>query len=152
MLVRALVIGIAAVALAAAPASADPPPAAAGSTIHGVLAGGALTTIDHPDAATIPSTPDGATGTDILGINDRGQTLGVYEGRDRVVRQFVRDRKGRFTRIEEPRSLPSGQSDELVDINNRGEIVGFYNDVQGATTTGFLRTRTGRFADIAVPG
>jgi hypothetical protein len=138
---------------AATPASADTPPAAAGSTIHGFLdAPGAFSAIDHPDAATIPSTPDEQTGTGTLGINDRGQILGVYEGRDRVVRHFVRDRKGRFARIKEPRSRPRGQFDELVDINNRGEIVGFYNDDQGSTTTGFLRTRSGRFVDIVVPG
>ncbi len=62
----------------------------------------------------------------------------------------MRDRKGRFARLEDP---PGGSDlDEYVDINNRGEMVGFYNDDQGATTTGFLRTKRGRFVDIAFPG
>jgi probable HAF family extracellular repeat protein len=140
--------------LAAIPASADPPQAGAGTTSHGFLAArGALRTIDHPDAATIPRTPDGQTGTATLGINDRGDILGGYEGRDRVVRHFVRDRKGRYTILADPPGTSGdGLSYEAVDINNRDEIVGFYNDEQGATTSGFLRTRKGTFIDVAVPG
>jgi uncharacterized membrane protein len=150
----AIAAAVVLVALAAIPASADPPPLAAGSTIHGFLdAPGAFSTIDHPDAATIPSTPDGQTGTGTLGINDRGQILGVYEGRDRVVRHFVHDRTGRYTILADPPGTSGdGLTYEAVDINNRGEIVGFYNDDQGSTTTGFLRARSGRFVDIVVPG
>jgi probable HAF family extracellular repeat protein len=154
---RALAVVGAALAVTVAggsPASADPPPAAAGTTSHGFVATrGALTPIDHPDATTIPAAPGGQAGTATGGINDRGQILGAYEGADRVVRHFVRDKKGRYTALEEPSDGPDGQaSDEYVDINNRGEIVGFYNDEQGSTTTGFLRTRKGRFVDIDVPG
>jgi probable HAF family extracellular repeat protein len=156
-LVRAFFATGAAVALAAlgaAPAPADTPPAAAGSIIHGfVTKGRGLATIDHPGAATIPSTPDGQTGTGTLGINDRGQIVGVYEGRDRVVRHFVRDRTGRFAVIDDPPGTNNDRlSYETVDVNNRGEIVGFYNDDEGFTTTGFVRTRKGRFTDINVPG
>ena len=140
--------------IAAVSARADTPPVAVGNTIHGfVFEDGALTTIDHPDAATVPSTPDGQTGTDTLGINDRGDIVGVYESPGRIVGHFVRDRKGRFTTIADPPGTSSDRlSYETVDINNRGEIVGFYNDEQGATTTGFLRDNKGRFADIIVPG
>jgi uncharacterized membrane protein len=151
-LVRTLVVAIAALAaLAATPASADPPPAAAGTTGHGFLADrGLLNAIDHPDATTVPATPNGQAGTGTTGINDRGQVLGAYEGADRVVRPFVRDRWGRFAEIEDPPG--ASKRDEYVDINNHGEIVGFYNDDQGGTTTGFLRTRRGRFTGIQVPG
>jgi hypothetical protein len=133
------------------PASADPPPAAAGDTSHGFLFDrGAITTIDHPKATTVPATPDGQAGTATTGINDRGDVLGAYEDRrGRIVRHFVRDRKGRYTRIPDP---PGGsEADEYVDINNRGAIVGFLNDDQGVSTTGFLRTRGGRFKSIDVP-
>jgi uncharacterized membrane protein len=156
--IAAVVVAVAVVLAALAvggvsPASADPPQAAAGTTSHGFLAQGRVfTTIDHPRATTVPAVPTGQAGTGTLGINDRGQILGIYEGRDRMIRPFVRDRKGRFTRIAAARSLPPGQFDEYVDINNRGEIVGFYNDDQGATTTGFLRTKRGRFVDLVVPG
>lgn len=117
-----------------------------------MFADGRLRTIDHPSATTTPATPDGYAGTDTLGINDRGDILGVYlDRRGGIVRHFVLDRKGRYSEIAPPRKRPSGLSDELVDINNRGEIVGFYNDDQGATTTSFLRTRSGRYVDIRYP-
>jgi len=146
-----IAISAALAALAATAASADPPPAAVGTTSHGFLADrGVPSAIDHPDATTVPANPNGQAGTATTGINDRGQVLGAYEGPDRVIRHFVRDRKGRFTAIEDP---PGGsESDEYVDINDRGEIVGFYTDDQGVTTTGFLRSRRGRFVDINVPG
>ena len=103
---RALAAAAAAVvvsALAALPAAADVPPAGVGTTSHGFLVkNGVLTTIDHPDAATIPSTPEDQTGTGTAGINDHGEIVGVYQDRDRVVRHFVRNRKGRFAVIADP--------------------------------------------------
>ena len=149
-LVRLLAAAAVLTALAAVPASADTPPAGYGNVLHGFLVkDGVVTTIDHPKAATIPSTPDGQTGTSTPGINDRGDVLGLYEDRKRVLRHFVRDRKGRYTLIADP---PSGSGYEVLDINNRGEIVGFFNDAQGNTTTGFLRSKRGRFRTIDVPG
>jgi probable HAF family extracellular repeat protein len=155
-LTRSAVAGVIAVtmtllALMVLSASADPPSSAAGTTSHGFLTQrGILSPIDHPRATTVPATPDGQAGTATTGINDRGDVLGAYEGRDRVVRHFVRDRRGRFARLEDP---PGGTDlDEYIDINNRGDIVGFHNDDQGAATTGFLRTKRGRFVDIVYPG
>jgi hypothetical protein len=154
LLVAAATLTTLLVTVVAAPASADPPPEAAGTTTHGfVFERGVVTTIDHPDAKRIPATPDAVTGTEIGGINDRGDMLGAYERPDGVVPHFVLDRKGRFVELEAPpgRGGP-GLTYETLDINNRGEIVGYYNDDQGFTTTGFLRTRTGRYVDIEVPG
>jgi probable HAF family extracellular repeat protein len=150
---RAVVTAVALAAFGAMPASADTPPAAAGTTSHGFLTrSGRFAAIDHPGATTVPAMATGQAGTATLGLNDRGEILGLYERRDRVVRHFVRDKRGRFVGIDEARSLPAGQFDEFIDINNRGEIVGFYNDAGGLTTTGFVRTNTGRFVDIKVPG
>jgi hypothetical protein len=153
-LVLACAAAVALAALGAPSAPADTPPAGAGSTIHGFLSDrGVLAAIDHPDAATVPRTADAITGTGTLGVNDRGEILGLYEGRDRVIRHFVRDRKGRFAVIGDPPGTSGDRlSYEALDINNRGEIVGFYNDEQGFTTTGFLRTRQGRLKPIEVPG
>src|SRR5262245_62166436 len=79
------------------PASADPPPAAAGNTSHGfILDHGVVTPIDHPNATTAPLTRNAQAGTVTTGINDRGEILGAYEDADRVIRHFVRDRRGRF--------------------------------------------------------
>ena len=90
-------------AAASAPASAEAPPAAAGTTSHGFLFDdGVVTTIDHPDANTILDTPDDQAGTLTSGINDRGDVLGAYERQDRVVPHFVRDRKGRYTLLGDP--------------------------------------------------
>jgi uncharacterized membrane protein len=150
--VAAAAVAAVVAALAATPVSADPPPAAAGMTSHGFLfKDGEFVTIDHPKATTVPATPNGQAGTLASGINDRGRILGAYEGRDRVFRNFLRRRRARFTRLAAPRPGPPGQLDEYSDINNRGHIVGFYNDEKGATTTSFLRTRKGRFVDIQVP-
>ena len=134
------------------PASAEAPPAAAGTTSHGfLLDDGVVTTIDHPDATTIPASPDDQAGTLTSGINDRGDVLGAYQRPDQVVPHFVRDRKGRYTLLDDPPGVSGvGLTYEPVDLNNRGEIVGFYNDDEGNTTTGFLRTRTGRFNSIEV--
>jgi hypothetical protein len=75
-------------------------------------------------------------------MTNRGVRI-VAEDQDRVVRHFARDR-GPYTQIEDPADGPDGTAfDEHVDINNRGEIVGFYNDEQGVTTRGFLRTGRG---------
>jgi uncharacterized membrane protein len=147
----ATAVTLAVLAVGAMPASADPPPAAAGNTSHGFLADrGVVTTIDHPRATTIPATPDEQAGTATTSINDRGRILGAYQDRDRVGRHFVRDPQGRFTEIDDP---PGGSDfDEYVDINNRGEIVGFYNDAEGVTTTGFVRSKKGRFTSIDIPG
>jgi hypothetical protein len=133
------------------PASADPPPAAAGTTSHGFVAHGRVVrTIDHPDATVVPASPDGQAGTAITGNNDHGQLLGAYEDSDRVVHHFVRDRTGRYREIEDP---PGGSDlDEYVDLNNRGDAVGFLNDDRGFTTTGFLRGKNGHFTRLRVPG
>ena len=148
---RLLVAAATAVVLAALAASSAPAqaPPEAGTTGHGFLVdAGVITTIDHPDAPTIPALPDGQAGTLTVGINDRGEVVGVYGDTELFTRKFVRDRRGRFTLIDDP---PSGSAYEIVDINNRGEITGFYNDAQG-TTTGFLRTKKGRFKTLEVPG
>jgi hypothetical protein len=158
-LIRSLVATAAAVALAAlgaAPAAADTPPAATGSTIHGFLAKrGVVRAIDHPDAAKIARLPDGITGTSTLGINDRGQILGVYERRDGVVRHFLRDRKGRFTIIDDPPGTSSDRlSYEALDINNRGEVVGDFGTKPrlGDSSTSARRLDRGRGLQPGVSG
>jgi hypothetical protein len=58
---------------------------------------------------------------------------------------------GRYTIVDPPDSFPN---EELADINNRGEIVGFADEDgdNRAGTRGFLRTRRGRYVAIEVPG
>jgi uncharacterized membrane protein len=140
----------------AAPASAAFPPAAAGNTIHGFVARhGAVRTIDHPRATTVPATPAGYAGTGIVGVNGRGDMVGLYEDRGEpgVVRIVVRDRSGRFTTIPDH---PGAALTEPVDITNRGEIVGFYYetdaDLAAGISHGFRRSADGRYRTIDMPG
>lgn len=81
----------------------------------------------------------GATMTDFVGINERGQTVGVATV-DGVLVHFLYER-GSFT----PLSLPGLPT----DLNNRGEIVGSH--VDGTGTHGF-RYRDGVVETIDVPG
>ena len=76
--------------------------------------------------------------------------VGLYADRSDVIRAFLRSRDGRYTVIDPPDSFPN---EELADINNRGEIVGFADEDGDNTagTRGFLRTRRGRYEAIEVP-
>ena len=153
----AIVAVLALAALGAMPASADFPPAAAGKTIHGfVIKDGALTPIDHPNAPSVPMSPDASAGTSATAINDRGDILGGYGDTSRIGKDllFVRDRKGLFTRIADP--FPRDSLTELVDINNRREIVGFSYatkaDLDRGISHGFRLDKRGRLTRIDVPG
>ena len=131
-----LVGSVGVVAGPAVPADADSPPTAAGNVIHGFrLDGdGAFHVVDHPDAGTTPSDPiTGGTGTSTVGINDRGEMVGLYADRADVIRAFLRSRDGRYTVIDPPDSFPN---EELADINNRGEIVGFADEDGGTAKAG----------------
>jgi hypothetical protein len=67
---------------------------------------------------------------DDFGKEDKGPPPSACRHRHRgltgdgVVLPFVRDRKGRFTRIERPPG--ASKFDEYLDINSRGQIVGDY--------------------------
>jgi probable HAF family extracellular repeat protein len=158
MLVVGAAAAIAALALGVvgtAPSSAAPPPAAAGSTIHGFVAEhGRLVPIDHPEAPTRPPSPDGYAGTAIVGNNDRGEMVGAYGDSERGVRNVVRDRRGRFQVIDDP--VRGASLTEMVDINNRGDIVGFYYrtdaDLAQGLSRGFRLDRRGRYQPINVAG
>ena len=152
----AAAVAVSALAAAAGGGRARRRPAA-GTTSHGFLAkGGVLqrrSTIPTPRRSRrrVPERPGGDRRR--RGSTTAGEIVGADEGRDRVVRHFLLDRGSRYTEVEDP---PDGQDgnafDEYLDINKRGEMVGFYNDTEGFTTTGFLRTKRGRFVDLSVPG
>jgi uncharacterized membrane protein len=76
--------------------------------VHGFYrgAGGKMTQIDYPGAAT----------TELLGINDSGEITGLYVDTKNVAHGFVRD-KGKFRTV----SLP-----DVAGMNNAGVFVGSY--------------------------
>ncbi|MBO0690528.1 MAG: hypothetical protein J2P40_13275 [Candidatus Dormibacteraeota bacterium] len=125
------------------------------NTVHGlVVEHGVLSTIDHPGATTVPGTL-GYAGSGLGAVNDRGDMVGYYEGRDRpgVEQIFVRDAKGHFATVP---GHPGAVYTEVLDITNRGELVGFYYqtdaDLAAGISHGFRRGSDGRETPIEVPG
>jgi uncharacterized membrane protein len=97
----------------------------------------------------------GAALTQPLGINDRGDIVGAYieavTGPDPYgyhetgrLRGFVM-REGRFTPID----FPGGEGTRVSGINNRGQMVGYYDSDDARR--GFLLSN-GRFTRIDQPG
>jgi uncharacterized membrane protein len=115
-------------------------------TVHGFLQrGDEVTTIDVPGAAL----------TQPLGINDRGDVVGAYleaaPGPDPYayyetgrLRGFVM-RRGTFTPID----FPGGLGTKVSGINDRGDMVGYYDTADARR--GFA-LRDGRFTMIDPPG
>jgi uncharacterized membrane protein len=109
---------------------------------------GVFSTIDFPGAG-------GATV--VQAINDRGQIVGIYDDFDGTSGGFLRDKGGRFTKIE----VPGASYTTIHGINKRGQVVGAF--LEGGVTPnpdgtlppgvvrGFLWER-GRFTTRDVPG
>jgi hypothetical protein len=100
--------------------------------------------------------PFGEFGGDSVTINDRGQIAGSYydDPAATCLRGFLRDRNGRFTRID----FPAPGTTQLLDINDRGQIAGSYRPSAGGACShtvplrGFLRDERGRFTPIQISG
>jgi hypothetical protein len=97
--------------------------------------------------------PEG-TGATLTGLNDRGQMIGVYQAGGTTGRQgFLLDR-GVYRTFQDPRLAFTAP----LDINNRGQIVGFTADALPIPVStevhGFLLSAgaDGRLASIDVPG
>jgi probable HAF family extracellular repeat protein len=104
---------------------------------------------------------DGPRGGNVVvfGLNNRGQTTGVYTDAGAVpgpndllppgaAQGFVRDRNGRITVFDVPFPYLHG----ILDINDRGQTVGFYDTASGDPGGGFLREPNGKITPIDVPG
>jgi uncharacterized membrane protein len=105
---------------------------------HGYLLSG--------DQLTLIDGPEGATGLNVFGINDRREIVGSYEpaGTLFVTIGFL-FREGAYTILRAPeatRTFPFA-------INNRGQIVGSYWDAASAEH-GFLLWK-GRYVTIDIP-
>ena len=98
---------------------------------HGyLLHAGAYTVIDYPGAAV----------TSIDGINNKGQMVGAYGTGGYVLgwdawNGFLTDSSGTFTSFDAP--LAAAPVTRPLSINDKGEIAGFYTDVN-ATYFGFV--------------
>jgi hypothetical protein len=114
---------------------------------------GDFTKIEHPDASGTVPIGFGAkiSGTDIRGINERGEVVGNYAA-DGTIHGFLLDRKGNFTTIDPPGAAAT----LLAGLNDKGEIVGGYSkvgpeDLLVGAPGGFLLSK-GRYEQIAFPG
>jgi probable HAF family extracellular repeat protein len=99
----------------------------------------------------------GASITLANGINDRGVVVGtsvdagVPPGTPAPpgsVHGFIRDRRGDIEAFD----VPFFRLHSAFDVNNRGQIVGYYDDPGLASGGGFLREPDGRITDIRYPG
>jgi hypothetical protein len=119
----------------------------ADSRLHGFRLDkrGKFTTLDNPNRDLED---------DLTGGNDRGVTVGSllrYDPTDGEAHGYLRDARGRFTTIDVPRALTT----LAWRINNRGQVVGIYSDVDRQVPLRFLRAyiyEDGRFSRIDAPG
>ena len=93
------------------------------------------------------------------GINNHGTIAGEYVDADIVpepgaaapsgsVHGFIRDRHGAITTFE----VPYWRLHNVSDINNRGQIVGYYDQPNFVGGGAFLRDRDGTITTITYPG
>jgi uncharacterized membrane protein len=123
-----------------------------GST-HGFVTDrrGEVTTFDVPGAGSVL----------VKGNNNRGQVVGLYDdpgatpGPDGLfppdtVHGFIRDRDGQITTFD----VPFPYLHNIGDINDRGQIVGYYDDPSRPFNLagGFLREPDGEVVKLDVPG
>jgi hypothetical protein len=82
--------------------------------------------------------PDGDLENDLTGGNDRGVTVGSLLRYDPTMGEahgYLRDARGRVTTIDVPGALTT----LAWRINNRGQVVGIYSDVDRQVPLRFLR-------------
>jgi uncharacterized membrane protein len=97
--------------------------------------------------------PDGDLENDLTGGNDRGVTVGSLLRYDPTMGEahgYLRDARGRVTTIDVPGALTT----LAWRINNRGQVVGIYSDVDRQVPLRFLRGYIyddGRFIRIDAP-
>jgi YD repeat-containing protein len=70
-----------------------------------------------------------ATATEVRGINDRGDTVGIYDDASGIRHGFSRDRKGKLATID----VPGAGSTRTNQVNNLEEIAGAYTSTDNVT-------------------
>ena len=113
------------------------------TSTHGFLLNGTgYTSIDYPGYVPGPSNFTVATS-----INNLGQIVGYYDDISTGQHGFLKDSAG-FTSFDVPAFI-GGDSIRPHGVNDKGQIVGDYNDASGYH--GFLKDGTS-FAPLFVPG
>jgi hypothetical protein len=99
----------------------------------------------------------GSVQTQVTGLNDKGDTVGFWSSMNTA--SMVNNNFGfyelkghKFHSVEFPTDdNASPPVDQLLAINNHGDIAGFYTDKNG-NTDAFLDYKNGRFQPLDVPG
>jgi hypothetical protein len=92
--------------------------------------------------------PPGVSALEFVDVSDR-RVAGTYVDEDGIPRGFVRDARGRFSRVAAPGAIQTF----VVKINHSGRIVGTTCDTDPcAGLRGYTRTANGRFTTIRHPG
>ena len=110
----------------------------AGAT-HGYIwhPGGRVDTIDMP----------GAVATQVYGINDLGQFIGLYTDAGGIDHAYV-NRDGNFVNAD----LPNGIATIPLSINDAGQIAGEFIVTDGTTGYGYVQFPDGHFTLSSAPG
>jgi len=100
----------------------------------------------------------GAVATAALGINDRGQIVGIFLDAGGMIHRFLLD-DGAFSQIDIPGEAPliGVENREGIRINDRGQIVTSFHDtgappLPGVQTVHGVLVEGGTFTQIDVPG
>jgi probable HAF family extracellular repeat protein len=118
---------------------------------HGFLySGGTYTILDDPLA--VGCCPLGVGGTYAQGINDRGDIVGFYVDSTNNPTHGEHGflyRNGQYETLDDPLVYQQGPSTRAEAINNKGQIVGYYNDSTNLLR-GFVYSN-GQYTTLNVP-
>jgi hypothetical protein len=93
----------------------------------------------------------GSQQTQVIAINDWGNTVGFYANANGANFGFL-DENGAMTSVSDPMTTSNPPVNQLLGFNNQGTAVGFYNDAKGNSHAYRWARQTKKFTAIAPPG
>jgi len=94
----------------------------------------------------------GSAQTQVIGIDNKGNTAGFWVNRADTNRGFV-EWNGVFESFTNPHTpMAKGSVNQLLGVNDQGVAVGFYNDAKGHAHAYEVNQATGVFTAIRIPG
>lgn len=115
-----------------------------GQTVNGVLHPNKGFVLTLPNTFTPENYPNSMQ-TQVIGINNRGDTVGFYIDQAGVNHGFM-DLGGTFTTAD----LPGTPFNQLLGLNNRGQAAGFFQDA-GGQSHAYIRETDGAFLVLPIP-
>ena len=93
----------------------------------------------------------GSVQTQVTGLNQLGDSCGFWVSRNTTNRGFV-EWNGVFASYTDPKTpKAAGAVNQLLGINNKGIVVGFYNDAKGNAHAYKVNQATGVFTALHIP-